>query len=76
MNRESAALGVPVYSIFRGTIGEVDRYLAENGRLNLIESVEEIRSNIVISKRIKSDEVDFVKRHALQVISDKITELI
>lgn len=27
MNREAAALGVPVYSIFRGKIGAVDRYL-------------------------------------------------
>src|ERR1039458_4176378 len=27
MNREAAALGVPVYSIFRGEIGAVDRYL-------------------------------------------------
>ena len=25
MNREAAALGVPVYSIFRGKIGGVDR---------------------------------------------------
>jgi uncharacterized protein len=33
MNREAAALGVPVYSIFRGTIGAVDHYLAETGRL-------------------------------------------
>ena len=28
MNREAAALGVPVYSIFRGKIGAVDRYLS------------------------------------------------
>ena len=31
MNREAAALGVPVYSIFKGKIGAVDRYLAKNG---------------------------------------------
>ena len=30
MNREAAALGVPVYSIFRGKTGAVDRYLSEN----------------------------------------------
>src|SRR5271166_6120344 len=33
MNREAAAMGVPVYSIFRGKIGSVDRYLADEGRL-------------------------------------------
>jgi predicted glycosyltransferase len=46
MNREAAALGVPVYSIFRGKIGGVDRYLAENGRLILIESVSDIHAKI------------------------------
>jgi predicted glycosyltransferase len=46
MNREAAALGVPVYSIFRGKIGAVDHYLAEQGRMILIESVEDVRSKI------------------------------
>jgi predicted glycosyltransferase len=46
MNREAAALGVPVYSIFRGKIGAVDRYLAENGRLIMIENVSDIHSKI------------------------------
>src|SRR5712692_2957700 len=36
MNREAAALNVPVYSIFRGKIGAVDRYLAKSGRLIMI----------------------------------------
>ncbi len=38
MNREAAALGVPVFSIFRGTIGAVDRHLSAEGRLVLVES--------------------------------------
>jgi hypothetical protein len=46
MNREAAALGVPVYSIFRGKIGGVDRYLAEKGRLTLIENIGDIHSKI------------------------------
>jgi len=46
MNREAAALGVPVYSIFRGAIGGVDRYLSESGRLVLIEKVEDVSSKI------------------------------
>ena len=33
MNREAAALGVPVYSIFSGPVGAIDRQLAEDGRL-------------------------------------------
>ena len=46
MNREAAALGVPVYSIFRGKLGAVDRYLAENGRLVMIENARDVHSKI------------------------------
>jgi predicted glycosyltransferase len=51
MNREAAALGVPVYSIFRGKIGAVDRYLAGQGRMILIENVAEIRTKINLARR-------------------------
>ena len=54
MNREAAAMGVPVYSIFRGTIGAVDRYLAEQGRLSLVQSVEEVQTKIKAIRREKS----------------------
>lgn len=52
MNREAAALGVPVYSIFRGHIGAVDRYLADKGRLTLLENLEDVRTKIKIEKRV------------------------
>ena len=51
MNREAAALGVPVYSIFRGKIGDVDRYLSESGRLILIECIDDIKTKIPLKKR-------------------------
>jgi hypothetical protein len=51
MNREAAALGVPVYSIFRGTIGAVDKYLAKTGRLTLLETPEDVRKKIVLVRR-------------------------
>lgn len=41
MTREAAVLGVPAYSMFRGSLGAVDRHLAEAGRLVLIRSVED-----------------------------------
>jgi uncharacterized protein len=47
MNREAAALGVPVYSVFRGHIGAVDRYLSSAGRLVLLESVDDVRTKIL-----------------------------
>jgi len=54
MNREATALGVPVYSIFRGKIGAVDHYLAEQGRLVLLETVEDVRTKIKAVRRERS----------------------
>ncbi|MDZ7271792.1 MAG: DUF354 domain-containing protein [candidate division KSB1 bacterium] len=51
MNREAAALGVPVYSIFRGKIGAVDRYLAEHGRLVLLNDEADVRSKVAVERR-------------------------
>ena len=55
MNREAAALGVPVYSIFRGKIGAVDRYLAETGRLVLLETVGDVRRKLHLKRREKGN---------------------
>jgi predicted glycosyltransferase len=54
MNREAAALGVPVYSIFRGHIGAVDRYLAGLGRLVLLESEDDVGRKMVLERRPRS----------------------
>ena len=44
MNREAATLGVPVYSIYQGPMGAVDRYLTKTGRLYHIKDIGELRS--------------------------------
>jgi dTDP-4-amino-4,6-dideoxygalactose transaminase/predicted glycosyltransferase len=51
MNREAAALGVPVYSIFRGKIGAVDQYLSSRGRLVLLKSVRDVQTKILLVPR-------------------------
>jgi predicted glycosyltransferase len=51
MNREAAALGVPVYSIFRGKIGAVDQYLTRRGRLVLLQSIEDLHTKILLVRR-------------------------
>ncbi|MDP1992423.1 MAG: DUF354 domain-containing protein [Syntrophales bacterium] len=76
MNREAAALGVPVYSIFRGKIGAVDRYLSDNGRLTLLETVEDVQTKILLTKRRRSDKLDNSKRHALGKIVDLIENIL
>jgi predicted glycosyltransferase len=75
MNREAAALGVPVYSIFRGKIGAVDRYLAESGRLTLLESAEDVRAKINLERRSHTDE-PHIKSAALNEIVDHIVTLV
>jgi predicted glycosyltransferase len=42
MNREAAALGVPVYSIFRGKFGAIDRYLCSRQRMVSIASQQDL----------------------------------
>ena len=76
MNREAAALGVPVYSIFRGKIGAVDRYLADSGRLTLIGTVQDVRSKIRPIRRIKGKEANFSNSTALKQIMSSIDEWI
>ena len=51
MNREAAALGVPVYSVFRGRIGAVDRYLSRTGRLVLLEGVHDLHTKVCVERR-------------------------
>jgi uncharacterized protein len=75
MNREAAALGVPVYSIFRGKIGAVDRHLQQEGKLILIESVEEIRETIVLKRRQKYEQKISNHRSTLQAIVGGIRDI-
>ena len=75
MNREAAALGVPVYSIFRGTIGAVDQYLAKSGRLALLESVEDVRNKLILKQRAHPTVAQFGTRPALRSIVDQIVTI-
>ena len=75
MNREAAALGVPVYSIFRGRLGAVDRYLADQGRLALIETSDDVRTRIRVAKRRRNSDADADERPALRQILDAAHEL-
>jgi len=47
MNREAAALGTPVWSMFEGRLGGVDERLVEEGRLRMLTRVEDV----VVEKR-------------------------
>jgi uncharacterized protein len=76
MNREAAALGVPVYSIFRGKIGAVDHYLAEHGRLVLLGRVEDIETKIVVQRRERASRDFAAGGTALRAISEAIISIV
>lgn len=76
MNREAAALGVPVYSTFRGKIGAVDHYLAEHGRMILIENVQEVHNKIKVCRWKRPAKPDGCSRPALDYILNCILSLL
>ena len=76
MNREAAALGVPVYSIFRGATGLVDKYLAKTGRLILLETVEDVIGKITLEKWDRPAEPEHAVRPALRQIVHEVETLI
>ena len=76
MNREAAALGVPVYSVFRGKIGAVDQYLAREGRLTLIESVEDVAAKIALTRWNRPARPENVNTAVLRSIVDKIVSIL
>ncbi len=76
MNREAAALGVPVYSIFRGKIGAVDHHLADTGRLVLLESPEDVRTKVRLVRRQPAAQPGADQQPALQAIVDNIVRLL
>lgn len=72
MNREAAALGVPVYSIFRGKMGSVDRHLVNEGRLVMIECIPDVRAKIHIGKRAPSSGPFHRDQHTLKMLVNQI----
>lgn len=75
MNREAAALGVPVYSIFRGNIGAVDRYLAANGRLVLLESAADLPTKLSVRSRDHAVHRHATSQATLKAVTDQIARL-
>ncbi len=75
MNREAAALGVPVYSIFLGEAGSVDKYLAAEGRLTLLEKPEDLQEKVLLRKRSRPDAPDQANRKALHKIVQQAVEI-
>ena len=63
MNREAAVLGVPTWTTFAGELGAVDRWLVEQGRMQVLERADDL----VIVKR-QPQAPDF------EALADAVTE--
>lgn len=68
MNREAAALGIPVYSIFRGHPGAVDLYLASKQRMTLLQSVDDVHQKIAVAKRKRTARPNLNNQNTLQAL--------
>lgn len=75
MNREAAALNVPVYSIFRGTIGAVDQYLSQQERLILLEKPSDLQTRLRVVRRDKNHSPEHRDKTALHAIVDMIENI-
>lgn len=76
MNREAAALGIPVYSIFRGKPGAVDAKLESDGRLVMIRNADEVATKIDFKRRDKSTPPDARPRPALVDIVEHVEGIV
>jgi hypothetical protein len=75
MNREAAALRVPVYSVFRGKIGAVDLQLQQEGRLILVQTLEDV-DRIPLTRRARSSPDGLSSPPTLARVVDHIIDVV
>jgi predicted glycosyltransferase len=62
MNREAAVLGVPTWTTFAGKLGAVDRALVEQGRMGVLNHVDDL----IVTRRVRT-------APAIEAIADEVT---
>ena len=75
MNREAAALGVPVYSFFRGTLGAVDKFLSDAGKLVLLASDADVKDKLRLVRRNRSETCSDKRSRTLDSIVNQIVAI-
>jgi predicted glycosyltransferase len=74
MNREAAVLGTPAYTVFKGKIGAVDKYLMDLGRIISIETFDDLKKiktgkinqkNLLINAKLKSELMNLIFTESL-----------
>jgi predicted glycosyltransferase len=72
MNREAVVLGTPVYSLFMGLLGSVDKHLIESGKMIHIRNLSDISKVKVRKKQSKLPEYQTLGRGVLDEVANKI----
>jgi predicted glycosyltransferase len=75
MNREAVVLGSPVYSLFMGKMGSVDRYLIESGKMTWINNSQDIERIKITKKNTLENRYQQTSRILVTEIVDKILEM-
>lgn len=73
MNRESALLGVPTYSIFTGRRPSLDEHLRDEGKLTFVESIQEVE-RIPVVKRNAVDSKPAFNGKLITQVTDLLIE--
>ena len=76
MIREAAAVGVPAYSFFCGKMGAVDHDLVRKGKLNIIESENDVKKklkcikkyDLKIEKTNENPTIDSIVHHVQNIV--------
>ena len=76
MDREAAALGVPVYSLFRGALGAVDEYLSRCGKLVLLKDDQDVRDHLRIVRRPMRGTSQFEEHATLDSIVNQVMNIL
>lgn len=73
MNREASVLGTPVYTVFKGMLGSVDRHLINTGKMVRIVDVDDI-SKIRLCKKDRLP--DFVDGQGHEIVSELVDRIL
>ena len=75
MNREAVVLGSPVYSLFLGRLGSVDKHLIDTGKLILIKESQDIRKIKVAKKKTLENKYQQTSKYLVSEIVDRVLGL-
>jgi uncharacterized protein len=74
MNREAVVLGTPVYSLFLGLLGSIDKNLIDSGKMNWINDSSQIQRINISKKKNIQPAYQSIGQNLVKEVVDKILE--